>query len=59
MKILKHFDIKKNDEVQSAGINSQSVAQQKTKMHLTEGINLDNTKLSAEEKETATQVFSK
>ena len=59
MKILNLFDIEKNEKEQSAGINSQLVNQQKTEMCLPDGINLDNAKLSGEEKEKATQVFSK
>ena len=59
VKILRHFDIEKKEKEQSAGINSQLVDQQKTEMCLPDGINLDNAKLSEEEKEKATQVFSK
>ena len=49
VKILKHFDIEKNEKEQSAGINIQLVDQQKTEMCLPDGINLDNAKLSEEE----------
>ena len=59
VKILRHFDIEKNEKEQSAGINSQLVDQQKTEICLPNGKNLDNAKLSEEEKEKATQVFSK
>ena len=48
VKLLRHIDLKKSDKDQSAAINSQLAEEQKREMCLSEGINIDNAKLSEE-----------
>ena len=57
--LLRHTDLKTSDNDQLVAINSQLAEEQNRKTCLPAGIDLDNAKLSEEEKGKATEVLAK
>lgn len=59
VKILRNLDLKKPEEDSTASVNSQLAEERKREPSLPEGVNLDRTKLTSEQKANATKILSK